>query len=135
LPYVCHEPRRQRDNSRTDLSAEERAVRLNVLSRVSVVSVPADVLADISDPASKVLIEVEKSNLETLRQKSTDRALAGATRADELNLLRAAHVTSNDIPSQKSPSAEEVRLPGTRNGWRPQINHGGSCPSAAAQSL
>jgi hypothetical protein len=85
-----------------DLSSAQRAIRLDVLSRVYVVSVPADVLADISDPASKVLIEVDEGNFETLCQTSTDRALAGSARADQSNLIGAAHVTSNDIPPQKS---------------------------------
>jgi hypothetical protein len=44
--------------------------------------VPADVLADISDPASKVPIEVDEGDFETLRQENTDRALAGSARAD-----------------------------------------------------
>src|SRR6266571_8046118 len=92
---VHHETGRQRDNSRADLSAEQRAIRLDVLSSVGVVSVPADVLADIADPASKVPIEVDEGDFETRRQKRTDRALAGSTGADQSNLLGDAHVTSN----------------------------------------
>jgi hypothetical protein len=75
---VCHEAGRQRDNSTAKLSAEQRAIRLYVLSRVCVISVPANVLADISDPAGKVPIQVDQGDFETLRQKSTDRALAGS---------------------------------------------------------
>jgi hypothetical protein len=90
---VRHEAGRQRANSRADLSAEQRAIRLDVLSRVCVISVPADVLADIPDPAGKVPIEVDEGDFETLRQKSTDRALAGSTGADQSNLLGARHVT------------------------------------------
>src|ERR1700730_15406841 len=90
---VRHEAGGQRDNSRADLSAQQRTIRLDVLSRVYVVSVPADVFADISDPASEVPIEVDEGDFETLRQKSTDRALAGSTGADQSNVLEAAHVT------------------------------------------
>jgi len=34
-----------------------------------------DELADVSDPTSKLPIEVDEGDFETLRQKSTDRAL------------------------------------------------------------
>ena len=61
-----------------------------------VVSVAADVLADISDPAREGPIEVEKPDLETLRQKIADRALAGSTRADQSNRHGCAHVTWSD---------------------------------------
>ena len=61
---------------------------------------PADVLADISDPAGKVPIEVDEGDFETLRQKSTDRALAGSTRADQSNLLGVAHVTRMIFPPE-----------------------------------
>lgn len=82
---VRHEARRQRNNVRAGFSAEQRTVRVNILSRVCVVSVPADVLADIADPASKVPIEIEERYVEALCQKSTDRALAGSTGADQPN--------------------------------------------------
>jgi len=59
--------------------------------------VPADVFADISDSASKVLIEVDEGDFETLCQKSTDRALAGSARADQSNLVGAAHVGSGQV--------------------------------------
>jgi hypothetical protein len=44
--------------------------------------VPADVLADISDPASQVPVEVDEGDFEARRQKRTDRALAGSTGAE-----------------------------------------------------
>jgi hypothetical protein len=47
--------------------------------------VPAHVLADISNPASKVPIEIKEGDIETVRQKSTDRALAGSAWADQSN--------------------------------------------------
>ena len=84
---VRHEAGRQRDNSGTDLFAEQRTIRLDVRSCVCVVSVPVHVLADISDPASKVPIEVHEGDFEMRRQKRTDRALAGSTGADQPNLL------------------------------------------------
>ena len=84
LAYVM-KPEDNATTSRTDVFAEQRAVRLNILSRVCVVSVPADVLADISDPASKVPIEIDEGHVEALRQKSTDRALAGSAGADQSN--------------------------------------------------
>jgi len=71
---VRHEARRQCDDFRADLPVEQRAIRLDVLTRVWVVSVPADVLADIS-PIGKVPIQVEEGDFETLRQKSTDCAV------------------------------------------------------------
>ena len=46
---------------------------------------PAHVLADISNPASKVPIEIEEGDIETVCQKSTDRALAGSAWADQSN--------------------------------------------------
>ena len=85
---------------RPHLSAEERAIRLYVLSRVCVISVPANVLADISDPAGKVPIEVDEGDFETLRQKSTDRALAGSTRSDQSNLLGVTDVTRMIFPPE-----------------------------------
>ena len=97
---VCHEAGRQRDNSTAKLFAEERAIRLYVLSRVCVISVPANVLADISDPAGKVPIQVDQGDFETLRQKSTDRALAGSTRSDQSNLLGVTHVTRMIFPPE-----------------------------------
>ena len=80
--YVCHEAGRQRDNARTNRYVDEQAIRLDVLSRVCVVSVPADVLADVSDSASKVSVEVDDGDLEARRQKRTDRALAGSAGAE-----------------------------------------------------
>jgi hypothetical protein len=65
-----------------------------------VIAVPANVAADISKPPRKVPIEVDESDFEALRQKSTDRALAGSTTADKSNLLWTVHVTANDIPPQ-----------------------------------
>jgi hypothetical protein len=44
--------------------------------------VPADVLANIADPAGKVPIEVDEGEFETLCQKSPDGALAGSTGTD-----------------------------------------------------
>jgi len=44
--------------------------------------VPADVLADISDAGSKVPIKIDEGYVETLCEKSTDRALAGSAWAD-----------------------------------------------------
>jgi hypothetical protein len=42
--------------------------------------VAVDVIADISNPASRVPIEVEEGDFEALGQESTDRALAIAIR-------------------------------------------------------
>jgi uncharacterized protein YndB with AHSA1/START domain len=47
--------------------------------------VPADVLANVSDPADNVPIEIEEGDVGTLRQQSTDRALAGAAGPDQFN--------------------------------------------------
>src|SRR4030095_5014721 len=94
---VRHETRRQSDNSRTAFSAEHRAIRLDILSGVHVVSVAADGLADISSPAFEVPIEVEETDFETLREKSADRALASSARPDQPNFPGCAHVTSKDI--------------------------------------
>ena len=79
---VRHEAGRQRDNSGTSLFVDQRAIRLDVLARVCAVSVPADVLADISDSVSKVSIEVDEGDFEVCRQKRTDRALAGSAGAE-----------------------------------------------------
>jgi len=46
--------------------------------------VPADVLADVSDAADKVPIEIEEGDVETLPQQRTDRALAGSAGPDQL---------------------------------------------------
>jgi hypothetical protein len=100
IESVRHEAGRQRDDFRVDRSARQRAIRLDVVSRVYVIAVPANVMADISKPARKVPIEVDESDFEALRQESTDRALAGSTRADKSNLVWAVHETANDIPPQ-----------------------------------
>ena len=54
---------------------------------------PIYVLADVSDAACEAPIEVDESDLETLREKSADRALAGSAGANQSNLLGTAHVT------------------------------------------
>ena len=46
---------------------------------------PVDVLADISDAASKVPIEIDEEYVQALCEKSTDRALAGSAGADQSN--------------------------------------------------
>ena len=77
--------------------AAHRAVRLDILSRVRIVSVPADVLADVSDPASKVPIEIDEDDVQALRQQSPDRALASAAWTDQLN-----HRTTIDVVEETS---------------------------------
>jgi hypothetical protein len=47
--------------------------------------VPTDVLADVSNPAGKILIEVKEGYVEALCQKRTDRALAGSAGTDQPN--------------------------------------------------
>ena len=42
----------------------------------------ADVFADISDAASQLEIKIDERDLEAYRQKRTDCALAGSTRAE-----------------------------------------------------
>jgi hypothetical protein len=85
ITCVRHEARRQRYNFMTDPSGEQRAARLNILSRVCSVPVPADVLADISEPAIEMPIEIEEGDVETFCQKGTDRAFASAARAHQSN--------------------------------------------------
>ena len=58
---------------------------------------PANVLADISDPASKVPIQIDEGDFETLCQKSTDRALAGSARADQSESPRGYSCDPHDI--------------------------------------
>jgi hypothetical protein len=59
----------------------------NLLSRVGVVSMPADVLADIADPASNVLIEIEEGDVETLsRGRSVDSLFRGGIRPEVIAL-------------------------------------------------
>jgi hypothetical protein len=82
IECVRHEAGRQRDDFRADRSTRQRAIRLDVFSGVYVIAVPANVLADISKPVRKVPIKVDESDFEALRQESTDRALAGSTRAN-----------------------------------------------------
>ena len=45
-------------------------------------------------------IQVDQGDFETLRQKSTDRALAGSTRSDQSNLLGVTHVTRMIFPPE-----------------------------------
>src|SRR5262245_41255314 len=92
---VCHEARRQCNDAIPFSFAGQRTVRLNILSRVCVVAVPIDVLADVPDPASKVPIEVEEGYVEALRQKSTDRALAGSAGTNQPNH----RIEKNSYPS------------------------------------
>ena len=94
VAWVRHKARRQRDNSTAAFSADQRAIRLDVFSRVSMVSVAVNVFADVSDPVSKVPIEIEEGDFETLRETSTDRAFASSTWANQSDLRRAAHVPS-----------------------------------------
>jgi hypothetical protein len=47
--------------------------------------VPTNVIADVSDPASEMPIEVEEGYVEAVRQKSTERALAGSAGTDQPN--------------------------------------------------
>jgi hypothetical protein len=46
---------------------------------------PIDKRADVSETASESSIEVDEGDAKSLRQESTYRALADATRADQLN--------------------------------------------------
>ena len=89
---VGHEAGRQGYNSRTNVFAHQRAVRLDVVSRVRVVSVLSDVRANIANPASKVPIEVDKRDFKMRRENGADSALAGSTGAEQLNLLETGHV-------------------------------------------
>jgi len=47
--------------------------------------VPADVLADVSDPADEMPIEIDEGHVETLCEKSTDCAFARSAWADQAN--------------------------------------------------
>ena len=89
---VGHEAGRQGYNSRTNVFAHQRAVRLDVVSRVRVVSVLSDVRANIANPASKVPIEVDKRDFKMRRENGADSALAGSTGAEQSNLLETGHV-------------------------------------------
>ena len=82
---VRHEARRQRNNITPDLSAAQRTVRLDILSRVCVVPVAPDVIADVSKPPGNVPVEVDEGYVEPLCQKSADRALAGSAGTDQSN--------------------------------------------------
>ena len=88
---VRHEARRQGVNATATCFDEQRAVSLYVCSRVRVVSIRVDVIADITDPNFKAPIEVDERKAETSCYESADRALAGSARADQSDLL-AAHV-------------------------------------------
>jgi len=67
------------------VSTARRAIRLDIPSSVRVVSIPADVLADISDAPLNGSIEVEESEPKTLGEKRAGSALARSARADESN--------------------------------------------------
>ena len=62
------------------------------------------VVADISDPASKVPIEIEEGYVETLCQKSTNCALAGSARADQPNH----RIEKNSLRTRTGPRAVET---------------------------
>jgi hypothetical protein len=63
--------------------------------------VAVDVLADIPNPPREVPIQVDKGDFETLRQKSTDRALACSTRGNQANLIESAHDRPEGGPAPK----------------------------------
>jgi hypothetical protein len=53
---------------------------------VRVVSVPVDVLADVTDPPNEASIEVNEGDFEMRCHNGADRALAGAAGADQSNI-------------------------------------------------
>jgi hypothetical protein len=83
---VRHEAGGQCGNSRAGLGGDQQAICLNVLSSVCVVSVPVDVLADVSEPPNEASIEVDEGDFEMRRQNGADRALTGATGTDQSNI-------------------------------------------------
>ena len=89
------------------------ATRSCDLSRVCVVSVPPDVLIDISEPAGKEPIEVEERYAEAPGQKGADRALAGSAGTDQAN-----HRVDHAPAARVAPSGR------FRNDGAPARNHG-----------
>src|SRR4029450_11401307 len=90
---VRHEAGGQCDNARACFAMKRREIGLDVLPRICVVTMPADGHGDIADAGSEASAQAPESESETLRQKSTDRALAGAAGTNQLDLPYAAHLT------------------------------------------
>jgi hypothetical protein len=81
VPGVVHEARGQRDDTRRPAFSFQRAIRVDVLSGIHVVSVSIDELPDIGDSVGQVLVDIEEGQSETVRHKTADRAFAGSAGA------------------------------------------------------
>lgn len=89
---VRHEPQRQREDGATTWCDARIQVGAHVLHSVSLVPVCSQIRRDVACAEPELIVEFEERESRSLRERTTDRRLAGAGGTNQVNRATHGHV-------------------------------------------